>query len=160
VVATAPEPILDTAAALSRQRTPVLTLGTHSAATETRVINYNAMQGVRISRDPLKNAELRQGPNLYGYVLNNPINLIDAFGLDWSTAAQAIWNAAGYAVSGSEIPGAAAAAPDAARILIIAQFKKACEDCLEKAINDGTYCPKSCPICDEYKKVQAALGGD
>jgi RHS repeat-associated protein len=121
---------------------------------------YETALGEGISRDPLKNAELRQGPNLYGYVLNNPINLIDAFGLDWSTAAQAIWNAAGYAVSGSEIPGAAAAAPDAARILIIAQFKKACEDCLEKAINDGTYCPKSCPICDEYKKVQAALGGD
>jgi len=36
----------------------------------------------RISRDPLDNAEMRLGPNLYQYVSNNPISLIDPLGLD------------------------------------------------------------------------------
>jgi RHS repeat-associated protein len=33
-----------------------------------------------LSRDPLKNAERLQGPNLYDYVLNNPIDLMDPLG--------------------------------------------------------------------------------
>ena len=42
---------------------------------------YNPTLGRWISRDPLKNAELLQGPNLYGYVKNSPILLTDPFGL-------------------------------------------------------------------------------
>jgi RHS repeat-associated protein len=34
-----------------------------------------------LSRDPLKNAEMRLGPNLYEYVKNDPINLVDPLGL-------------------------------------------------------------------------------
>jgi len=34
-----------------------------------------------VSRDPLKNAEMKQGPNLYEYVRNRPINRVDTLGL-------------------------------------------------------------------------------
>jgi len=38
------------------------------------------------SRDPSKNAEMHQGPNLYDYVGNNSINVVDRLGLEgtWS----------------------------------------------------------------------------
>jgi RHS repeat-associated protein len=36
--------------------------------------------GVWLSRDPLKNAELKQGPNLYQYVRNNPLSGVDIDG--------------------------------------------------------------------------------
>ncbi|HKQ38302.1 MAG TPA: RHS repeat-associated core domain-containing protein [Verrucomicrobiae bacterium] len=42
---------------------------------------YDAEQGRWLSRDPLKNAELIEGPNLYAYVANNPVNAIDPLGL-------------------------------------------------------------------------------
>ena len=41
---------------------------------------YDPELGRWLSRDPLKNAEVREGPNLYAYVGNNPINLIDPLG--------------------------------------------------------------------------------
>ena len=34
-----------------------------------------------LSRDPLKNAEMREGPNLYEYVKNDPTRFIDPLGL-------------------------------------------------------------------------------
>jgi hypothetical protein len=95
VTQTVPEP-----AVRSRQGNRTFTLGTLSAATETRTITYDATQGVRISRDPidsvayaldamrvsyrtnpLSNVELNQGPNLYEYVANHPLGLIDPSGL-------------------------------------------------------------------------------
>ena len=33
-----------------------------------------------ISRDPLDNAEMKQGPNLYEYVRDNPVNAVDPLG--------------------------------------------------------------------------------
>ena len=42
---------------------------------------YDPMIGRWISRDPLDNAEMLQGPNLYAYVSNNPINGFDPYGL-------------------------------------------------------------------------------
>ncbi len=74
VTQTVPEP-----AVRSRQGNRTFTLGTRSAATETRTITYDATQGVRISRDP---AGEGAGVNLYVYVSNNPIDLIDPFGMD------------------------------------------------------------------------------
>jgi len=43
---------------------------------------YKIASGLRewLSRDPLENAEISQGPNLYAYVTNDPINLIDPDG--------------------------------------------------------------------------------
>ena len=80
---TVPEP-----AVRSRQGNGTFTLGTRSAATETRTITYNATQGVRISRDPLKNAEMLEGANLYSYVRNNSIDSVDLNGLgQWNFGA-------------------------------------------------------------------------
>jgi len=42
---------------------------------------YNPALGRWISRDPLENAEMSQGPNLYAYVKNDPINSLDLLGL-------------------------------------------------------------------------------
>jgi RHS repeat-associated protein len=42
---------------------------------------YDAQVGRWLSRDPLKNAELVQGPNLYAYVGNNPVSRFDPLGL-------------------------------------------------------------------------------
>jgi len=47
----------------------------------TRFRNYDPELGRWLSRDPLQKAELREGPNLYAYVGNNPVNLTDPSGL-------------------------------------------------------------------------------
>jgi len=107
VVATVPQ-IVPTPAVRSRQGNRTFTLGTLSAATETRTITYDATQGVRISRDPIgepwfelgrkyvgpngtegrkRSRKLQKDPgkkqivNLYTYVLNNPENMVDSLGL-------------------------------------------------------------------------------
>jgi len=48
-----------------------------------------------ISRDPLSHAEMLQGPNLYEYVGNDPINVFDSFGTSWSG-----WLTGGVLVAG------------------------------------------------------------
>jgi RHS repeat-associated protein len=47
----------------------------------TRFRAYDANVGRWLSRDPLGNAEVEEGPNLYLYVANNPINRTDPLGL-------------------------------------------------------------------------------
>lgn len=47
----------------------------------TRYRSYDPHLGRWLSRDPLDNAEVEEGPNLYAYVGNNPINLVDPLGL-------------------------------------------------------------------------------
>ena len=42
---------------------------------------YDSELGRWLSRDPLPGAEMSQGPNLYAYVGNDPVNLVDPFGL-------------------------------------------------------------------------------
>jgi RHS repeat-associated protein len=43
---------------------------------------YDASIGRWLSRDPLLRAENRQGPNLYAYVRNDPVNQTDTLGLE------------------------------------------------------------------------------
>lgn len=42
---------------------------------------YDSEAARWLSRDPLRKAELKEGPNLYAYVANNPINAMDPLGL-------------------------------------------------------------------------------
>jgi RHS repeat-associated protein len=49
--------------------------------TGTRFRNYDSGLGRWLSRDPLDDAEIEQGANLYAYVRNNPVNVIDPMGL-------------------------------------------------------------------------------
>jgi len=44
---------------------------------------YDPEVGRWLSRDPLKNAEVTEGPNLYAYVANDPVNRRDPLGLAW-----------------------------------------------------------------------------
>ncbi len=42
---------------------------------------YDTALAARISRDPLEDAEINLGPNLYQYVYNDPVRLYDPLGL-------------------------------------------------------------------------------
>jgi RHS repeat-associated protein len=67
---------------------------------------YDPQLGRWLSRDPLRHAEVKEGPNLYAYVRNNPVNLIDPLGkVPWSS---------GYApYNPGSLPGPVPAAPPA-----------------------------------------------
>ncbi len=43
---------------------------------------YDPELGRWLSRDPLRDAEKKEGPNLYAYVGNNPVNMVDPLGLN------------------------------------------------------------------------------
>jgi RHS repeat-associated protein len=47
----------------------------------TRFRAYDAELGRWLSRDPMQGAEMTEGPNLYAYVRNNPVNVTDPLGL-------------------------------------------------------------------------------
>jgi RHS repeat-associated protein len=47
----------------------------------TRARAYDPELGRWLSRDPLRKAEEKEGPNLYAYAANNPVNFVDPMGL-------------------------------------------------------------------------------
>ena len=47
----------------------------------TRFRAYDPQSGRWLSRDPLPGAEIKEGPNLYAYVKDNPVNRTDPLGL-------------------------------------------------------------------------------
>jgi len=52
-----------------------------AAVSVTRFRAYDPQSGRWLSRDPLTRAEESEGPNLYAYVADNPVNLTDSLGL-------------------------------------------------------------------------------
>jgi RHS repeat-associated protein len=52
---------------------------------------YDPATGRWLSRDPLEDAEIEEGHNLYTYVRNNPVNLIDPFGLCCEDEERSFW---------------------------------------------------------------------
>jgi RHS repeat-associated protein len=54
---------------------------TEAGLAVTRFRAYDAGLGRWLSRDPLSNAEVAEGPNLYSYVADNPVNAVDPLGL-------------------------------------------------------------------------------
>ena len=59
---------------------PETTSFTHDSKACLERNAYGFAIGGRVCRDPLANAEMRQGANLYGYCKNNTINLVDTNG--------------------------------------------------------------------------------
>jgi len=47
---------------------------------------YDAALGRWLARDPLSDSEVMQGPNLYAYVANDPVDRTDPSGLTWDKA--------------------------------------------------------------------------
>jgi len=58
---------------------------TEASLNLTKFRAYDPDIGRWLSRDPLQDAEQKQGPNLYVYAENNPVNRIDLDGLDPET---------------------------------------------------------------------------
>ncbi len=113
---------------------------------------YNPNLGKWISRDPLRNAEMSQGPNLYQYVGNDPISRVDPRG-EWYVLNPVTWfNGSGYeGVSGGWD------AYDAVTADAFAQGAYAALDGLDPFGNpfadNGFYDP-----CDEGSQISHGLG--
>jgi RHS repeat-associated protein len=75
---------------------------------------FDSTSGRWISRDPMKDVELREGPNVYAYVANNPVTWIDPTG-------EGIWKAIKC-------------------YLIVRKWRN---DCLSKVPDCGTICGKT-----------------
>jgi RHS repeat-associated protein len=61
----------------------------------TRNRGYDPDAGRWLSRDPLRNAEVAEGVNLYAYVRNNPVGLVDPAGLCCEREAEIMRQAVG-----------------------------------------------------------------
>jgi RHS repeat-associated protein len=138
---------------------------------------YDPDLGRWLNRDPLKNVELRQGPNMFAYVKNRPVNLIDLLGLqdttptpqpgthptpssppegiNLSAAGQALLAGmaagVGPVVPGSELLDAAGLAADIGKAHVLQAFDEACVKCAAEAL---CHPDVKCDVCDDFQLLQ------
>jgi RHS repeat-associated protein len=143
----------------------LLTIGRYynHAATGLELALYRAYDpelGRWMSEDPLEDAEIKEGPNLYGFVGNGPVNLVDAHGkqaqrcgrkefqdvqMDCLQAAQRFCSETGHSNLSN----------------CIAQYKQACEDSTLSPFdwhnNHGIKKPKAPKAKDWCKRLYDAF---
>jgi len=97
---------------------------------------YDPELGRWLARDPLRNAEHKEGPNLYAYAQNNPVNLVDPLGLccederDLLTAARGECGRA-LKQAGERCATAWKATPEIAIQVCLNEAELALETCIE-----------------------------
>lgn len=69
-------------------------------STDTQA-GYDPTIGRWLSRDPMNNAEINQGPNLYSYVGNSPVNRTDPLGLYYLLIPGSWFDGNGYEGTGA-----------------------------------------------------------
>ena len=101
---------------------------------------YDPELGRWLSRDPLRGAEMKQGPNLYAYVRNEPVNHIDPEGLCEDTVcATCLRQPCACAMAGLA-PTMQAAAPVAVATGILVEEAGGPEAVVEGAVGVGESC--------------------
>ena len=112
----------------------------------TRFRNYDSELGRWLSRDPLRKAELSEGPNLYAYVANNSVNKTDLLGLTTAPGPSdccrgfmdsiyqaRLWCRDALAIATKNCARAAKYAPDVAAEECAKEMKGAYESCARAA---------------------------
>jgi RHS repeat-associated protein len=107
---------------------------------------YDPIAGRWLSRDPLKMAEMLQGPNLYAYVGNNPVGSIDLLGLCCESE---YWNlVAGWLCVGGAVVGGAAAATTVVATVGAVIAIASCGAWVKSAEIGYNTCMKGCSQCN------------
>jgi RHS repeat-associated protein len=115
---------------------------------------YDPNVGRWLSRDPLRNAEQAQGPSLYAYVRNNPVNLVDPSGLECDCGAE-VWAAVAAWLAMTAVCAAATVQLEldlpntlgcVAAVGAYIAAVKALDRCLAPCAPIYSRCPVPCPV--------------